>query len=71
MSGSGGVVRNSNGDIIVGFARSYGMWTNNCTELHAVLNGISLCKAMRIENLVVECDTSLMVTWLINGSCTL
>lgn len=30
MSGGGGLVRNEKGDIIVGYARSYGMRNNNC-----------------------------------------
>lgn len=47
------------------------MGTNNCAELPAMLDVLLLCKAVEIVNLVVKCDSSLMVSWLKNISCTL
>lgn len=52
MSGGCGIVQNSKCDIIVGYARSYGIGTNNCAKFHAMLDGQRLFKAMRIESFV-------------------
>lgn len=54
MSHGGGVIWNNKGDIIIGYARSYGMRTNNCIELRVELDGLSLCKTTEIFNLEVE-----------------
>lgn len=47
------------------------MGTNNYAKLRTMRDEHTLCKALRICNLELECDSSLVVFWLTNGSCML
>lgn len=51
---SDGVVRNTKGDIIFWYTPYYAMSIHNCAELHNLLDGLILRKAVSIVNLVVE-----------------
>jgi ribonuclease HI len=69
ISGAGGLIRDHKGNLIVAFSEYVGIGSNNKAELLGVLIGLRKCKAMSLRNIVVELDSSLIVTWFEKGSC--
>jgi ribonuclease HI len=68
-SGAGGLIRDHKGNLIVAFSEYFGIDSNNKAKLLGVLIGLRKCKAMGLRNIVVELDSSLIVTWFEKGSC--
>ncbi|KAF5458687.1 hypothetical protein F2P56_022700, partial [Juglans regia] len=57
-SGGGGVIQNSQGEVVVGFAHSYGHATNTLAECRALLDGLRLCKHLGLRDIMVESDST-------------
>jgi ribonuclease HI len=68
-SGAGGLIRDHKGNLIVAFSEYFDIGSNNKAELLGVLIGLRKCKAMGLRNIVVELDSSLIVTWFEKGNC--
>jgi ribonuclease HI len=69
ISGAGGLIRDHKGNLIVAFSEYICIGSNNKAELLGVLIGLRKCKAMGLRNIVIELDSSLIVTWFEKGSC--
>ncbi|OVA13862.1 Ribonuclease H domain [Macleaya cordata] len=63
IAAGGGVIRDSQGEIVAAFHSSYGMGTNNLAESRALLDGLALCRQMDIRNIVVRVDSHLVASW--------
>lgn len=62
--GASGVVRDDKGNLVFCFGYHVGKTTNNEAELRAIHIGLSICYAMRTNNVEVESDSELVVSWL-------
>lgn len=51
----GGIIRDSNGDMVAAFSTFYGDSTNNIAKFMALKEGLELCRSMNLENIRVEC----------------
>lgn len=60
-SSGGGIIGNSEGEIVAGFSYFYGEASNNLTELFALKDGMTLCKALQILPVLIENDSSIVV----------
>lgn len=63
-AGGGGILWDSNGDVVVGFSHYYGQATNNIAECKAVLDGLRLCKQLRLRDVLIESDSLVIINWL-------
>ncbi|KAJ0029811.1 hypothetical protein Pint_13441 [Pistacia integerrima] len=68
--GGGGVIRDVRGIFKGDFSSSFGHGTNNEVELRALLAGISLCKELGFNQINIENDSTLIVSWLSSRKCT-
>lgn len=68
VAGIGGVLRNSEGDFILGFSSNVGSGTITEVELQAILVGIKLVHSCGFEKVVFESD-SLVAISLVNKGC--
>ncbi|KAJ0018521.1 hypothetical protein Pint_09996 [Pistacia integerrima] len=66
----GGVIRDVQGIFKGAFSSSFGHGTNNEAELRALLASVSLCKELGFNQLNIESDSSLIVSWLSSRKCT-
>ena len=64
LAGGGGLIRNTNGEWVRGFARAIGITTSAATELWAIHNGIRLCIALKCPAIIIELDAKLVVDLL-------
>ncbi|PNX73497.1 ribonuclease H [Trifolium pratense] len=62
-SGFGGVLRDSNGNWLLGFSGFIGISTSLCAELHAILNGLKIAQAEGFRNIIIESDSTLAVNF--------
>ena len=62
--GGRGIIRNSHGDWVCGYARSVGYMTSVATELWALRDGINMCIDLRLAVVEMELDTKLVVDLL-------
>lgn len=69
MSSGGGIIRDSQGRVLAGFAHFYEYTINTIVECRALLNGLWLCKLLGLRDLLVESDSSVVVGWLCSGIC--
>ncbi|KAH0781476.1 hypothetical protein KY290_001074 [Solanum tuberosum] len=60
-SAYGFCLRNNHGDLIYAVAENIGITTNMEAELRAILEGIKYCVAKKVEKLIVESDSLLIV----------
>nr|POF23203.1 putative ribonuclease h protein [Quercus suber] len=60
-AGGGGVIRDSEGRWLKGFARSIGFTTNITVEFWALRDGLMQALQMGVQNLVVELDAKVVV----------
>eukprot|EP00253_Pinus_taeda_P006750 PITA_06750 len=60
--GIGGVIRNQKGDILHIYYRALGESTNNEMEFAALEHGLRVAKSRNLHNLMVEGDSSLVIT---------
>ena len=62
--GGGGIIRNSHGDWVCGYARSVGYTTSVAAELWVLRGGINMCIDLRLATVEIELDTKLVVDLL-------
>ena len=62
--GGGGIIRDSKGDWVSGYARAIGFTTSVAAELWALWDGINLCIDLNLENVIIELDAKLLVDLL-------
>ena len=63
-AGEGGLIRDSKGEWVSGYARAIGFTTNVVMELWALHDGINLCIDLNLENVIIELDAKLLVDLL-------
>ena len=61
MAGGGGLIRDGNGDWIIGFARKIRTTTSFLTELWALRDGLFLCLQIQSQAVCIELDAKAMV----------
>ena len=67
-AGGGGVLRDNNGDWVVGFMRKLGSMSNILVELRALKDGLLLARQLDILNVNIEFDADVLVHLLNNPS---
>ena len=60
-AGAGGLIRNSSGEWVKGFARSVGFATSITAEFWALRDGLILASQMGLQNIEVELDAKIVV----------
>ncbi|XP_059295685.1 uncharacterized protein LOC132049028 [Lycium ferocissimum] len=63
-SGGGGVIRNSQGKMIMAYSIHFGPGTSNIVEAKALLFGVQWCIHHNITNLELETDSILLMSWI-------
>lgn len=58
----GGIIRESNGNMVIAFSNFYGLGSNNYAEFAALRDGLNLCHALGINQVMIESDSMLVVT---------
>lgn len=66
--GGGGLLRNSEGDWVGGFARSLGKCSSLISELWALNDGLVLAKQLGVLSILVEVNAEMVVD-LLNNNC--
>lgn len=62
LSGGGGIIRDSQGIVIATFAHFYSQATNTIIECRALLDGLRLCHSLGLRDLLVEFDSSVVIS---------
>ena len=70
LVGGGGLIRDENGDWIVGFARNIGITTSFQAELWAIRDGLSLCVDRKFSAVEVDLDAKSVIDVLTSPSCS-
>ncbi|CAI9775522.1 unnamed protein product [Fraxinus pennsylvanica] len=70
QAGGGGVIRNDKGMVLAAFATNFGIASNNEAELRALLEGLKLCQHIGVFHVDVECDSKIVVEWMLKRKCT-
>ena len=60
-AGGGGIIRNSRGEWVSGYARAIGHTLSVAAKLWALRDGINLCIALNLTNAIFELDAKLVV----------
>ena len=60
-AGGGGLVRDENGDWVMGFARRIGNTSSYLAELWALRDGLQLCLQINAQSVVIELDAKAIV----------
>ncbi|XP_012855085.1 PREDICTED: uncharacterized protein LOC105974516 [Erythranthe guttata] len=66
LCAGGGIIRDGHGRLVAAFSSFYGHGSNNKGELSALLDGLQVCQALRLSNVIIESD-SLIVVNAIHG----
>ncbi|KAL0016957.1 hypothetical protein SO802_004026 [Lithocarpus litseifolius] len=61
LAGGGGLIRDENGDWVVGFARKIGIANSFMAELWALRDGLLLCLQTHVRAVIVEMDSKVIV----------
>ena len=61
MAKGGGLIRDGNGDWVIGFARKIGTTTSFMVELWALRDGLLLCLQIQAQVVLVELDAKAVV----------
>ncbi|KAL0014093.1 hypothetical protein SO802_001162 [Lithocarpus litseifolius] len=61
LAGGGGLIRDENGDWVVGFARKIGIANSFMAELWALRDGLLLCLQTHVQAVIVEMDSKVIV----------
>nr|POF11678.1 putative ribonuclease h protein [Quercus suber] len=64
LAGSEGLIRNEKGDWVKGFAFAIGTTTSVAAELWALRDGIRLCIALKLQAVVIELDSKIVIDLL-------
>ncbi|KAK9983940.1 hypothetical protein SO802_033465 [Lithocarpus litseifolius] len=67
-AGGGGIICNSRGEWVSGYARAIGHTSSVAAELWALRDGINLCIALNLTNVIFELDAQLVVNLVQKGS---
>nr|POE67414.1 putative ribonuclease h protein [Quercus suber] len=70
LTRGGGIIRDSHGNWISGFARAIGIASSLAAELWAVRDGLQLCSTLALEAVEVECDALVAVSLLSQANRT-
>ncbi|XP_060197735.1 uncharacterized protein LOC132626759 isoform X2 [Lycium barbarum] len=62
--GAGGIVRDSNGNLIMAFAKSLGKGSSNLAEAKAALYGMKWCISNGFRNIILESDSLIIINML-------
>jgi len=68
-SGTGGLLRDANDNLIFAFSVDFGVGSNNAAELRAILYRLKICQEQRINGVEVETDSLLVVKWICGAKC--
>ena len=66
--GGGGIIRNSRGEWVSGYAHAIGHTSSVAAELWALRDGLNLCSALNLTNVIFELDAKLVVNLVQKGS---
>lgn len=61
-SAGGGIIRSIDGALVAAFSYYYGEGSNNLAEFLALKDGMLLCKALNLSPVLIESDSSIVVT---------
>lgn len=61
LAGGGGLIRDENGDWVVGFARKIGIASSFMAELWALRDGLLLCLQIHAQAVIVEMDSKVII----------
>lgn len=64
------MIRNDQGMVLAAFATSFGIAINEA-RLRAIIEGLILCQALGISKVDIECDSNIVVDWMLNRTCTI
>ena len=70
VAGGGGLIRDSRGQCIGGFAKAFAVTSCLAAELWALRDGLLLCLEMQAQAVVVELDAIAAVSLISNNACT-
>lgn len=70
MGGGGEILHNHEGKLIFIFSKFFGSVTNNEAKLRAVVKGIKYCQQLGFFCIDIECDSLIVVDWLMGKYCT-
>lgn len=65
--GGGGIIHNSHGEWVSGYARAIRHTTSVAAELWAQRDGINLCIDLNLTDVIIEMDDKLVVNLMQNG----
>ena len=68
LAGGGGVVRDENGNWVIGFSRRLGKASSFLAELWALRDGLLLCQQLNSPKIIVELDAKSLVDAFNNPS---
>lgn len=60
-SGLGGILRNINGDWLLGFSNFIEISTSLCAKLHAILNSFKIAQVKGFKNIIIKSNFILVV----------
>ncbi|WMV32839.1 hypothetical protein MTR67_026224, partial [Solanum verrucosum] len=66
--GVGGILRDSNGNLLFAYSTPLGEGTNNQAEVEVAIFGISWCVHLNYHKVILEVDSQLLVDWLLAKS---
>ncbi|XP_012848325.1 PREDICTED: uncharacterized protein LOC105968242 [Erythranthe guttata] len=61
LCAGGGIIRDGHGRLVAAFSSFYGHGSNNKGELSALLDGLQVCQALRLSNVIIESDSVIVV----------
>ncbi|PNX89138.1 ribonuclease H, partial [Trifolium pratense] len=67
-SGFGSILRECNGNWLLGFSGFIGISTSLCAELHAILNGLKIAQVEGFRNIIIESYSTLAVNFASHGT---
>lgn len=68
--GKCGILRDEFGNFKPAFLEKFKNETNNEAKLQALISGISMCKTLDIQNIIIETNSELVVGWLKKNHCS-
>ncbi|CAI9763285.1 unnamed protein product [Fraxinus pennsylvanica] len=69
QAGGGGMIRNEKCELVSAFCTYFGEATNNEAELRAIIEGLRICRELEVYQLDIECDSLLVVSWILSQKC--
>ena len=69
-AGRGGILRDHYGRIIFAFSHFYNLQTNTAAKARVIRDGLLLCEAHDLRDIVLESNSRVLVDMLHSGHCT-